>query len=34
VSAMSATYVVCFGLMTVALVASLMRGGRRIEAAD
>ncbi len=34
VAAMSATYAVCFGLMTVALAASLMRGGRRIEAAD
>jgi EmrB/QacA subfamily drug resistance transporter len=33
VAAMSATYAVCFILMTVALVASLMRGGRRIEAA-
>jgi len=34
VAAMSATYAVCFGLMTVALAASLMRGGRRIEAAE
>ncbi len=34
VAAMSTTYVVCFVLMTVALVASLMRGGRRIEAAS
>jgi EmrB/QacA subfamily drug resistance transporter len=34
VAAMSATYAVCFGLMVVALAASLMRGGRRIEAAD
>jgi hypothetical protein len=33
VAAMSATYAVCFGLMLVALVASLMRGGRRVEAA-
>jgi hypothetical protein len=30
---MSTTYAVCFVLMTAALVASLMRGGRRIEAA-
>jgi EmrB/QacA subfamily drug resistance transporter len=33
VAAMSATYAACFVLMTVALTASLMRGGRRIEAA-
>jgi len=33
VAAMSATYAVCFVLMAVALVASLMRGGRRVEAA-
>ena len=33
VAAMSTTYAACFVLMTVALVASLMRGGRRIEAA-
>jgi MFS family permease len=33
VAAMSTTYAVCFVLMTAALVASLMRGGRRIEAA-
>jgi EmrB/QacA subfamily drug resistance transporter len=33
VAAMSTTYMVCFVLMTLALVASLMRGGRRIEAA-
>ncbi|HEU4369809.1 MAG TPA: MFS transporter [Methylomirabilota bacterium] len=33
VAAMSATYAVCVVLMAVALVASLMRGGRRIEAA-
>jgi EmrB/QacA subfamily drug resistance transporter len=33
VAAMSATYAVCFILMTVALAASLMRGGRRVEAA-
>jgi EmrB/QacA subfamily drug resistance transporter len=33
VAAMSATYAVCFVLMTVALAASLMRGGRRVEAA-
>jgi EmrB/QacA subfamily drug resistance transporter len=33
VSAMSATYAVCFVLMLVALAASLMRGGRRISAA-
>jgi len=33
VAAMSGTYLVCLALMAVALVASLMRGGRRIEAA-
>jgi len=33
VAAMRATYAVCFVLMAIALVASLMRGGRRIEAA-
>ena len=33
VAAMSATYAVCFVLMLVALAASLMRGGRRVEAA-
>jgi len=33
VAAMSATYAVCFLLMAVALVASLLRGGRRVEAA-
>jgi EmrB/QacA subfamily drug resistance transporter len=33
VAAMSATYAVCFVLMAVALAASLMRGGRRVEAA-
>ena len=33
VAATNATYAVCFVLMTVALAASLMRGGRRIEAA-
>jgi EmrB/QacA subfamily drug resistance transporter len=33
VAAMSATYAVCFLLMAVALAASLLRGGRRIEAA-
>ena len=33
VAAMSATYAVCFALMAVALAASLMRGGRRVEAA-
>ena len=33
VAAMSATYAVCFVLMTVALAASLMRGGRRVEPA-
>jgi EmrB/QacA subfamily drug resistance transporter len=33
VAAMSATYAVCFVLMAVALIASLLRGGRRIEAA-
>jgi EmrB/QacA subfamily drug resistance transporter len=34
VAAMSATYLVCFVVMLLALVASLLRGGRRIEAAD
>jgi EmrB/QacA subfamily drug resistance transporter len=34
VAAMSATYAVCFVLMAVALAASLMRGGRRVEAAS
>ncbi len=34
VAAMNATYAVCFGVMTLALAASLLRGGRRIEAAD
>jgi EmrB/QacA subfamily drug resistance transporter len=34
VAAMSATYAVCFVLMLVALAASLMRGGRRVEAAS
>jgi len=34
VAAMSATYAVCAVLMLVAVAASLMRGGRRIEAAD
>ena len=34
VAAMNATYAVCFGVMLLALVASLLRGGRRIEAAD
>jgi MFS family permease len=33
VAAMSATYVVCLVLMAVALAASLLRGGRRVEAA-
>jgi MFS family permease len=33
VAAMNATYAACFALVAVALVASLMRGGRRIEAA-
>jgi EmrB/QacA subfamily drug resistance transporter len=33
VAAMSATYAVCLVLMTVALAASLLRGGRRVEAA-
>jgi EmrB/QacA subfamily drug resistance transporter len=33
VAAMSATYAVCFVFMTAALMASLMRGGRRIETA-
>jgi len=33
VAAMSTTYAVCLAVMTVALIASLMRGGRRIEAA-
>ena len=31
VAAMSATYAVCFVLMVAALVASLLRGGRRVE---
>jgi hypothetical protein len=31
---MSATYAVCFVLMAAALAASLMRGGRRVEAAS
>ena len=30
---MSATYAVCFVMMAVALATSLLRGGRRIEAA-
>jgi MFS family permease len=34
VAAMRTTYAACLGLMAVALVASLMRGGRRIEAAS
>ena len=33
VAAMSATYAVCLALMAAALLASLLRGGRRIEAA-
>ena len=33
VAAMSAIYAVCFALMTAALLASLMRGGRRVQAA-
>ena len=33
VAAMSATYAVCLAVMTLALAASLMRGGRRVEAA-
>ena len=33
VAAMSATYAVCFVMMAVALATSLLRGGRRIEAA-
>ena len=33
VAAMGAIYAVCFVVMTAALVASLMRGGRRVEAA-
>ncbi|HEY7648963.1 MAG TPA: MFS transporter, partial [Methylomirabilota bacterium] len=32
VAAMGATYAVCFAFMVVALVASLLRGGRRISA--
>ena len=32
VAAMSAIYAVCFVLMTAALFASLMRGGRRVQA--
>jgi hypothetical protein len=30
---MSATYAVCFILMLIALAASLLRGGRRVQAA-
>jgi len=33
VAAMSATYAVCFILMLIALAASLLRGGRRVQAA-
>jgi MFS family permease len=33
VSAMNATYAVCLVLMLGAVVTSLMRGGRRVEAA-
>ena len=33
VAAIGATYVVCFGLVAIALAASLLRGGRRVEAA-
>jgi hypothetical protein len=33
VAAMNTTYLVCLVLMVSALAASLMRGGRRIEAA-
>jgi len=33
VAAMSTTYAVCLAVTTLALIASLMRGGRRIEAA-
>ncbi len=33
VAAMSATYAVCFVLMLAALAASILRGGRRVEAA-
>jgi EmrB/QacA subfamily drug resistance transporter len=33
VAAMSAIYAVCFAVMTAALFASLMRGGRRVQAA-
>jgi hypothetical protein len=29
---MSATYAVCLALMLVALAASLLRGGRRVQA--
>jgi len=32
VAAMSSTYLVCFVLMAVALIVSVLRGGRRIEA--
>jgi EmrB/QacA subfamily drug resistance transporter len=34
VAAMGATYAVCFVLMAVALAASLLRGGQRVEPAD
>jgi len=34
VAAMNATYLACLGLMVVALVASFMRGGTRVEAAS
>jgi hypothetical protein len=33
VSAMGATYAACFVLMLGALVVSILRGGRRVEAA-
>jgi hypothetical protein len=33
VAAMNATYAICFVLMAVAVIASLLRGGRRVEAA-
>jgi MFS family permease len=33
VAAIGATYAVCFGLVAIALAASLLRGGRRVQAA-
>jgi fucose permease len=34
VAAMNTTYAACFVLVALAVVASLMRGGRRVEAAE